>query len=434
MRLPSLASRVAWAQALLSAAALSLVCLATSLGVRTLFMAKADAALHDLMQPIVAYLDQGRTDWQLLAAEIEEIRPRDTAVEVRPLQGGGLLLRAGGRLALEHPARGCSAYRVWRVCTATGRGFRVTAAKNRTSELATTNTLMLTMTGACLIAGIAVAAASGAVTRRALRPLADLRARVAAIVPGAEQTLGRTSRVRELAVLEERFDDLLLRFNAALAREKRFTAHASHELRTPLTIARAEIEDAATGELHERAQRALAALSRLEKLVEVLLWFARAQTRLDGEAMDLVNIADIVTTEIAGLRRTAPARSIAAELPDEALVRGEEQLLARAIANLIDNACRHGDQSPICVRIARHSDALVLEIENGGSGIPAHARESVFEPFFRGPDSAEGFGLGLPFARAVARAHGGDVEFGSRAAGRTEVTLRLPLVAWSDRA
>src|SRR5215470_4793874 len=105
-----------------------------------------------------------------------------------------------------------------------------------------------------------------------------------------------------------------------MAREKRFTAEASHELRTPLTVARGEIEAFAEGRGDPAAvSRALAALDRLAGLVETLLWFARAQSRLDDERAQVVNLADLVRNELAAVANVHPERTRVTDLPDEAL-------------------------------------------------------------------------------------------------------------------
>jgi signal transduction histidine kinase len=306
-------------------------------------------------------------------------------------------------------------------------------AVDRSPDMSARNRLLLALAAACAMAGAAVTLASRRITRRALAPLSELAVRVTAIEPGAGQRVAPHGNLVELALLEARFDALVERFEDALGRERRLTAQASHELRTPLTIARAEIE--AMAKSHggpEGPERALAALDRLSELVESLLWFARAQSRLDDEHMAVVNIADIVRVQISELR--VPHAPVVCRLPDEALVRGDEHLLRRIVANLLDNALKYGEGTPVEITGEREHGVLRLRVANGGRALSPELKELVFEPFHRGqqrgPD-VPGFGLGLPFARAVARAHNGDLQVDETKLRQTEFVLTLPLIGWS---
>jgi signal transduction histidine kinase len=276
------------------------------------------------------------------------------------------------------------------------------------------------------------------VTARAIAPLAKLASRVARLEPGGGERLELHSNVAEVDLLAERFDALVARFEEALEREKRFTAEASHELRTPLTLALAELEALARGEGDgAEPARALGALNRLAQLAESLLWFARAQGKIVDTRTDVVNLSDIIRAQVEDLRKAHPARRFQLDLPDEALVQAEETLIARAIGNLLDNAVKYGDDARIKVRVERSADTVRVTVINGGIGIPEAARSRVFVPFFRSSEAnpqAEGFGLGLPFARAVARAHGGELRLGSERTLETELVLELPLVSWSNAA
>jgi signal transduction histidine kinase len=231
-----------------------------------------------------------------------------------------------------------------------------------------------------------------------------------------------------------RFDSLLDRFNESLARERRFAALASHELRTPLTHARAEIEAISEGSDHRAGvERSIRAIDHLTELVDALLWFAKAQERLEPSHLDVVNLADLVRAELALM---VPANAIDSQLPEEALVSGDERLLARVVANLLDNARKYGSGEPVNVALQRAGEHLELEVTNAGK-IAVADTERLFEPFYRQPGSASlapGFGLGLAFARAVARAHGGDLAFTPSQCGQTTFSLRLPLLAWSTNS
>src|SRR5262249_42544728 len=114
--------------------------------------------------------------------------------------------------------------------------------------------------------------------------------------------------------------------------------------------------------------------------------------------------------------------------PDEALVRGDEHLLSRVVANLVDNAARHGS-GPVSATLEQSERELILRLWNDGPSIPPSHRDLVFEPFVRAPGGgAPGFGLGLAFVRAVARAHGGDAIVGDRNQG-VEIVICLPVAA-----
>ena len=108
---------------------------------------------------------------------------------------------------------------------------------------------------------------------------------------------------------------------------------------------------------------------------------------------------------------------------------GVASLLRRALSNLIDNAVLYGNRAT--VHVEETPDMLVLRILDDGPGIPEAELGRVFEPFYRLEASRSratgGTGLGLGIARNIARAHGGDVVLGNRAAGGLEARLSLPL-------
>lgn len=435
MRPHALASRLAWVQTSLTVAALAAVALAAAFGFRALLLQRADEQLQGKLQRMAYYVDQldpAQPDWQWLQREAEEVHEPDARVLVVAPDG---VERAavGPELDALLGQPGCSSHGEVRSCSMSHRGYRLSVARNRSDDLALSRQVDLALLLLCAAGGLLVAASSRAIARRAALPLSELATGVAALNPGSGNRLRLDSNILEVKDLAERFDDLVERFEDALAREKRFSAEASHELRTPLTIARAEIEALGRDEQFAPAvSRALSAIDRLGALTEALLWFARAQGRLDEEQMDVVNLADLARSSLAELERLNAVRRIEHDLPDEALVRGDEGLLLRAVANLLENAAKHGDGHVLRVSSRQEGTRVVLEVINGGIDIPAELREQIFLPFVRGSRTGRstGFGLGLPLARAVARAHGGDIIVGTAPAGRVAMELRLPLLAW----
>lgn len=426
----TMVGRVAAVQTVVTLCALALVLVGTWLAVSMMLVRQTDRTLDDLLARAVDYLEAGpeqeQVDWQWFAGELDESRARDVRLEVRDETHPQPLVSLGTGPSPGAFQLGCADREGRRICGRAGARYRALAARDLSADQALLRRLMFALTATCVVAGACVAFASISVTRRAIRPLSELAQRVTEVEPGSGAQLQPKATLQELEVLERRFADLVERFEHALAREKQFTAHASHELRTPLTLARAEVEALPNSEA------ACAALLHLEALIEVLLWFARTQAPLHGEEMELVNLADLLAQQLGEVDGNG-SRAVVRQLPDEALVRGDERLLARATWNLLDNAIKHGAGSEISVCVLREDRSVVLRVTNGGPGITEELRERMFVPFVRGQNNANGFGLGLPFARAVARAHGGDVLLeDSRADRSTTLLLRLPLVAWHE--
>ena len=430
----TLSSRVARIQTLFTVSMLALVAVGTSIAVHSLLARKADQHLLSVTTRVAAYVPARLEELDLswFRGEVEEVRPSDVRIELLDASRRQIFA-AGPTLELPALDAGCAERAAIRGCgTAAGAALLI-AARDSSDDLVSRRQLDFALFIACGLAGLAAAMVSRSVTRRAVRPLADLAARVEVMEPGSGQRLGSQTGLSELDGLAARFDALVERFEQALNREKRFAAQASHELRTPLTVARAEIESIARGEQDvSAAARAMRAIDRLTALVQALLWFARAQERLRDDHLDLVNLADLVRAEVGSLEVAHPNGRFHCELPDEALVRADEELVRRAVANLLENAVQHGAGDTIEVRMSHAGNHLSFSVTNGGSPIPLEFREQIFLPFFRvrPKTPTPGFGLGLPLARAVARAHGGDVEVGSGRPHETEMVLRLPLVMW----
>lgn len=436
----TLAARVAAVQTRVTVITLALVTLGTAVAVSFALSRKTDQQLDAVLGRVTPYLAERPTppmDWKWLNTEIQEVRPSNVRIEVRDA-AGSLKLAQGEGPELAGARSGCTTIDDLRVCSLESHGLRLVAARSRADDAALLRTIVGVLGLLSFAAAAVVAFVSRAVTGRAVEPLSALAGKVAGLEPGSGERLGIRSDLEEVDVLSSRFDALVVRFEGALEREKRFTAEASHELRTPLTIALAEMEALARGEGDgAEPARAIGALTRLSNLAESLLWFARAQGKIVDERTDVVNICDVIRGLAESLRTTHPEKRFVLALPDEALVQAEEPLIARALGNLFDNAIKYGDESAIEVRVERTPDSVMVSVVNGGAGIPDCARSRVFVPFFRSEEAAsnaEGFGLGLPFARAVARAHGGDLELASKDMDKTELVLQLPLVGWSEAA
>jgi len=103
--------------------------------------------------------------------------------------------------------------------------------------------------------------------------------------------------------------------------------------------------------------------------------------------------------------------------------------LERAFANLLENAIRHGAGRPVLVRSGSSGGRLVVRVVDQGPGVPEHERKRIFEPFYRGGDAGQGFGLGLAIARGFVEANGGEIEVDSVPEQSSTFVVSFPLEA-----
>ena len=112
-----------------------------------------------------------------------------------------------------------------------------------------------------------------------------------------------------------------------------------------------------------------------------------------------------------------------AELPASV----DEPTVRRAVTNLVDNARRYGGGTAVEVDIEALDDGVAITVTDHGPGVPAEQQERIFERFWRGRPDAGGTGLGLPIARQVALAHGGDLTVTSPGPAGDGAAFRLTL-------
>jgi signal transduction histidine kinase len=223
-------------------------------------------------------------------------------------------------------------------------------------------------------------------------------------------------------------------FNTMAARIRRFVQDRTelltaigHDLRTPITRLKLRAEFV---EDDEQRNKILADLEELEAMVSATLVFGRDAR--SGEPVSQIDLAELLRTVLdeAGDARPEAAERLAYEGPAHLTVQARPLSLKRALTNLVTNAVTYGGSAH--VRLLTPSDGMAtIEIEDDGPGIPPGELERVFEPFHRGEPSRNretgGVGLGLPIARNIVRAHGGDVVLANRPAGGAKATVTLPV-------
>ena len=255
----------------------------------------------------------------------------------------------------------------------------------------------------------------------------------------SEQHLGERLSLKgpkdELKELADTFDDMLERLDAAFASQKRFVANASHELRTPLTVMRTAIDvtlakpSRKPEQLEAMAEKVRRSVGRAEEMIDGLLTLAVSDRGQSGhEPFDLATAAedalDAASTAIAELE-------LRVELVlDPAETAGDQFLLDRMIANLVENAVRHNIRYGwIRVRTGANDGRTFFEIANSGPFVPKDAIRSLFEPFGRAEarvNPQKGVGLGLSIVDSIALAHDASVDVRSQIEGGLAITVVFP--------
>ncbi|WP_345538192.1 HAMP domain-containing sensor histidine kinase [Phytohabitans rumicis] len=275
---------------------------------------------------------------------------------------------------------------------------------------------------------IALAAVAWRVVGLTLRPVEGLRTGAEEITgggrPGQLPVPDSRDEIHRLAVT---LNDMLDRLEAARAKQRAFVADAAHELRSPLANMRTQLEVAQR--LGDRTdwpavgEDLLADTQRLSRLVDDLLLLARADDAGARAVRSMpVELGELVTT----LAERYPSVAVAA--PDDPLwTTGEPDALARAVANLLDNALRH-TRTRVEVAVQPDGAYHLITVTDDGPGIPVADRDRVFDRFTRLDDArardAGGAGLGLAIVRELVRRYGGTVRLADAGPGlRAEVRL-----------
>jgi signal transduction histidine kinase len=287
--------------------------------------------------------------------------------------------------------------------------------------------------------GILAVAAAGLgwlASGRALRPVRSI---TEAAKRASEMRLGErlalTGPDDEFKQLADTFDVMLERLDAAFTSQKRFVANAAHELRTPLTAMRTAIEvtlsrpTTTSDQLEAMAARVMRSVQQAEATVEALLTLAISE--VGSAAQQPIDLATAAEDALDATHAAIDQQQISVDAALEpALTRGDRVLLERMVANLIDNAVRHNNSGGwIGIRTTQRSEGAVFEVANTGAIVAPEQIPTLFEPFARAKqrlDSADGVGLGLSIAGAIAGAHNATITTRPRPGGGLEMSVTIP--------
>jgi two-component system, OmpR family, sensor kinase len=235
----------------------------------------------------------------------------------------------------------------------------------------------------------------------------------------------------ELTGLAATLDGLLARLSASLGHERRLTAEIAHELRTPISRIRAEAEVALRSrrtvrDLKQVLGDIVADADHLAGTIDALLQSAASHPDHSASTCSADEVIRQAVDQIATGAETFVIDESPPGLPELAV---EHQQAVRALGPVLDNA-RKFATGRTSISVEQQAGSVVIAVLDDGPGFTPAEVEAVFQPGARGSAAAgtSGVGLGLPLARRLARAAGGDVTIDARHEPGARVELRLPAV------
>ncbi len=267
-------------------------------------------------------------------------------------------------------------------------------------------------------------------------PLRNLQQTVQKFGGGELGVRAASKRRDEFGNLARAFNEMADRIQTLLNSERRLLQDVSHELRSPLARLRFAVELARTSTDRDRAMdRIQKEVDRLAILVSELLQVTRAESDPESRNLEELSIGALLRDVIEDNRveAEAHARQIALTAGEDVLVRGDRELLRRAVENVLRNAIRYAPQgSTVDLSLADKDGVAVIQIRDRGPGVPEEALSSLFKPFFRveadrNRNSGGGVGLGLSIAQRAVAVHKGAISARNAQPGLL-VAIELPTV------
>jgi len=270
-------------------------------------------------------------------------------------------------------------------------------------------------------------------------PVRRLRTAVECFGHGDFSARAETNRRDELGQLAASFNQMADRIQTLLSAERRLLLDISHELRSPLARLGVAIELARSGEDRESMlDRIQKESERLNELVAELLQVTRVEGDPSMQKMESVRLDELLGDLVYDSLLEAKAKdcTLLLKAPIAVTLTGDEELLRRAIENVIRNAIRYAPAgTSIDIELSRSGDVAEIAVRDYGPGVPEEALPRIFDPFYRVDSdrnrSSGGLGLGLAIARRSVELHKGKLTARNAHPGLL-VTLTLPTQNWGQ--
>ena len=276
------------------------------------------------------------------------------------------------------------------------------------------------------------------------KPVQQLSAHMKEISPNTlSDSIEIEGGAEEIHELVKSFNQMTEQLDEAFAMQRRFSASAAHELRTPIAVLRTKLDvfkkkKREQHEYDELVDTMETYIDRLSSIITDLLEFA--ETSELGETED-VSLDSVIKTVVDDLKPVAQNNMINVQIDiqpkaqseaQNLTVKGNANLLYRAIYNLVENAIRYNHkEGSVNIALETEGQECLVTIADTGVGIAPEQRELVFEPFYRVNKSRSrefgGAGIGLSLVKTILKRHGASITVSENNPQGSVFTIRIPL-------
>ena len=293
--------------------------------------------------------------------------------------------------------------------------------------------------GAILLIAI-VWAGGNILMRKALRPVDEIIRSVDEITSkNLDKRLPVPKLGNEINRLVKTFNELLDRLSKSFQMQKAFIADASHELRTPLSIIIADVETALKNMDDKSPSKkvlhnSISEIERMARIVDDLNMLAKTDSGQITINKQNIRLDEILMATVSRSQGLAQKKKIKLEIKHIDIVEylGDEELLIRALSNLVFNALKYSDDNAVVeLSLAKHENSACFAVTDYGIGIEKELQGKIFDRFYRIDSSRSrstgGSGLGLAIARLIVEIHTGKISVNSIPEKGSTFTIELPL-------
>ncbi len=244
----------------------------------------------------------------------------------------------------------------------------------------------------------------------------------------------------EIDQLAMTFNQMLDRIQTLVTEIREMSDNIAHDLKSPITRIRGIAEVTLTneksiGEYESMAASTIEECDRLLDMINTMLMISKTESGVDKLSREEIDLAGLVREACELFEPAAEDKGVTLsyDVPNKSRLVGDNRMIQRMLSNLLDNAIKYTPSGGTVNVSLSENDArdVVITFKDTGMGMSPSDLPRIFERFYRCDQSRSqpGIGLGLSLARAIARAHGGDIEVTSHLNQGSTFTITLPRFA-----